>query len=76
MGTTRKFTAEIDTRLHAEFVTFAKQNGLTRRHVLEEALRSCLHNVVSSQHSVRPEVLDAFAQSVAVNQDLLKRLAK
>ena len=54
----------------------AERNGQTKRHVLEQALRFYLHNVVPSQHLVRPEVMDAFEQSVARNRDLLKRLAK
>jgi hypothetical protein len=35
-----------------------------------------VHNVVPSQHLVRPEVMDAFARSTARNRDLLQRLAK
>ena len=73
---TKKFTPEIDARLYDEFVAVAEQNGQTKRHVLEQALRFYLHNVVPSQHLVRPEVMDAFAQSVARNHELLKRLAK
>ena len=71
--TTKKFTPEIDAQLYDEFVAVAEQ---TKRHVLEEALRFYLHNVVPSQHLVRPEVMDAFEQSVARNRDLLQRLAK
>ena len=68
---TRKFTPEIDAKLYDEFVAVAEQNGQTRRHVLEEALRFYLRNVVPSQHLVRREVMDAFEQSVARNRDLL-----
>ena len=74
--TTKKFTSEIDARLYEEFVTVAEQNGQGQRHVLEQALRFYLHSVVPSQHLVRPEVLDAFEQSVACNLDLLERLTK
>jgi len=74
--TTKKFTPEIDAQLYEEFVEIAKQNGQTKRHVLEQALGFYLHNVVPSQHLVRPEVMDAFEQSVARNRDLLERLAK
>ena len=74
--TTKKFTPEIDAELYDEFVAVAEQNGQTKRHVLEEALRFYLYNVVPSQHLVRPEVMDAFEQSVAQNRDLLERLAK
>jgi hypothetical protein len=74
--TTKKFTPEIDAKLYDEFVAVAEQNGQTKRHVLEQALRFYLHNVVPSLHLVRPEVMDAFEQSVARNHELLERLAK
>jgi hypothetical protein len=73
---TKKFTPEIDAKLYDEFVAVAEQNGQTKRHVLEQALRFYLENVVPSQHLVRTEVMDAFEQSVARNRDLLQRLAK
>jgi len=73
---TKKFTPEIDAKLYDEFVTVAEQNGQTKRRVLEQALAFYLHNVVPSQHLVRPQVMDAFEQSVSRNRDLLQRLAK
>lgn len=73
---TKKFTPEIDAELYDELVTTAKKSGHTQRYVLEEALRYYLHNVVPSQHLVRPEVMNTFEQSVAHNRDLLERLAK
>ena len=75
-ATTKKFTPEIDAALYEEFVAVAKRNGQSQRYVLEQALAHYLHNVVPSQHLVRPEVMDAFEQSVARNRDLLHRLAK
>ncbi len=75
-STTKKFTPEIDAKLYKEFVAVAKRNGQSQRHVLEEALKFYLKNVVPSQHLVRREVMDAFEQSVAGNRDLLERLAK
>ena len=72
----KKFTPEIDDKLYEEFVNLAERNGQTKRHVLEEALRFYLRNVVPSQHLVRPEVMETFEQSVARNRDLLQRLAK
>ena len=75
-ATTKKFTPEIDAKLYKEFVDVAKRNGQSQRHILEEALRFYLKNVVPSQHLVRREVMDAFEQSVAANRDLLERLAK
>ncbi len=73
---TKKFTPEIDAKLYKEFVAVAERNGQTKRHVLEQALRFYLQNVVPSQHLVRPEVMDAFEQLVVRNRDLLQRLAK
>jgi hypothetical protein len=73
---TKKFTPEIDAQLYDEFVAIAEQNGQTKRHVLEQALKFYLRNVVPSQRLVRPGVMDAFEQSVTRNRDLLKRLAK
>ena len=75
-ATTKKFTPEIDAKLYKEFVDVAKRNGQSQRHILEEALKFYLKNVVPSQHLVRREVMDAFEQSVAANRDLLERLAK
>ena len=75
-ATTKKFTPEIDAKLYKEFVAVAKRNGQSQRHVLEEALKFYLKNVVPSQHLVRREVMDAFEQSAAANRDLLERLAK
>ncbi len=73
---TKKFTPEIDAKLYDEFVAVAEQNGQTKRHVLEEALKFYLRNVVPSQHLVRPEVMNAFERSAKRNRDLLERLAK
>ena len=73
---TRKFTPEIDAQLYEEMVAVAEKNGHTKRYVLEQALRFYLENVVPSQHLVRPQVMDAFEQSVVRNRDLLQRLAK
>lgn len=74
--TTKKFTPEIDAQLYDEFVAVAEKNGQTKRHVLEQALRFYLQNVVPSQHLVRAEVMASFEESVARNRDLLQRLAK
>lgn len=73
---TKKIAPEIDATLWDELIAVAKQNGQPQRYVLEQALAHYLHNVVPSQHLVRPQVMDAFEQSVARNRDLLERLAK
>ena len=74
--TTKKIAPEIDAKLWDELVAVAKQNGQSQRYVLEQALAHYLRNVVPSQHLVRPQVMDAFEQSVERNRDLLERLAK
>ena len=73
---TKKIAPEVDAKLCDELVAVAKKNGQPQRYVLEQALAHYLHNVVPSQHLVRPQVMDAFEQSVAHNRDLLERLAK
>jgi hypothetical protein len=76
MPATKKFTPEIDAKLYKEFVAVAKRNGQSQRHILEEALKFYLKNVVPAQQLARTEVMKAFEQSAAVNHDLLSRLAK
>jgi hypothetical protein len=73
-ATTKKFTPEIEAKLHKEFVAVAKRNGQSQRHVLEEALKFYLRNAAPTQLLVRAEVTKAFEQSAAGN--LLIRLAK
>jgi hypothetical protein len=41
---TKKFTPEIDAKLYDELVAVAEDNGQTKRHVLEQALRFLLRN--------------------------------
>jgi hypothetical protein len=73
---TKKFTPEIDAKLYKEFVAAAKRNGQSQRHVLEEALKFYLKNVVPAQHLARTDVMKAFEQSVTGNRILLERLSK
>ena len=73
---TKKIAPEIDAELWEELVQVAKRNGQPQRYVLEQALAYYLHNVVPSQHLVRPQVMDIFEQSVARNRALLERLAQ
>jgi hypothetical protein len=72
---TKKIAPEIDAELWNELTAVAKQNGQSQRYVLEQALAHYLHNVVPSQHLVRPQVMQAFEQSVDRNRELLQRLA-
>src|SRR5260370_38357740 len=73
---TKKFTPKIDAALYEEFVVAAKKNGQSHRYVLEQALGFYLHNVVPSQHLVRPAAMEAFEQSVIPNRALPARPAK
>jgi hypothetical protein len=73
---TKKIAPEIDAKLWEELVAVARQNGQPQRYVLEQALAHYLHNVVPSQHLVRPKVMDVFERVVDRNRDLLERLAK
>lgn len=73
---TKKIAPEVDAELWKKFVAVAKQNGHSQRYVLEQALTHYLHNVVPSQHLVRPNVMKTFSRVVDRNRDLLDRLAK
>jgi len=73
---TKKIAPEVDAELWEKFVAVAKQNGQSQRYVLEQALTHYLHNVVPSQHLVRPNVMKTFSRVVDRNRDLLDRLAK
>ena len=70
---TKKFTPEIDAELYDEFVAVAERNGQTKRHVLEQALRFYLRNVVPSQHLVRPEVITIAEQHKQEGPNLWER---
>jgi hypothetical protein len=76
MSHTVKIAPEIDAKLYQELVSVAKENGQTRRFVLERALEHYLHNVVPSQCMVRPDLMAAYRRSNKKYRDLYKRLAK
>ena len=73
---TVKIGPAIDARLYKELVAVAKRNGQSQRHLLEKAIEHYLHNVVPSQHLVRPEVMDAFRRSNEKFRELYQELAK
>ena len=75
-GATKKIAPEIDAELWEELTRVARQNGQSQRYVLEQALAHYLHNVVPSQHLVRPKVMEIFERSAARNRQLLELLAK
>jgi len=66
---------EIDAKLYEELVFVAKENGQSRRFVLERALEHYLHNVLPSQRMVRPEVMAAYRRSNEKYRELYKSLA-
>ena len=75
MPATVKIAPEIDAKLYAELVAVAKKNGQSQRFILEKALEHYLHNVVPSQHLVRPEVMAAYRRSNEKYRELYRRLA-
>ena len=75
MPSTVKIAPEIDAKLYAELVAVAKKNGRSQRFVLERALEHYLHNVIPSQHLVRPEVMAAYRRSNERYRELYRRLA-
>jgi len=73
---TRKIGLEMDTRLYAELSRLAKENGQSRRFLLEKALEHYLQFVVPSQGTVRPDVMSHFRRSTDKNRKLHELLAK
>jgi len=66
----------MDTRLYAELSRLAKENGQSRRFLLEKALEHYLQFVVPSQGTVRPDVMSHFRRSTDKNRKLHELLAK
>jgi hypothetical protein len=73
---TKKIGLEMDARLYAELSKLAKENGQSRRFLLEKALEHYLRSVVPSQGTVRPEVMAHFRKSTDKNRKLHELLAK
>jgi predicted transcriptional regulator len=73
---TIKIGPEIDAKLYKEFVAIAKKNGQSQRFLLEKAIEHYIRNVVPSQNTVRPEVMEAFRRSNAKFRDLYRKLAE
>lgn len=72
---TVKIGPAIDAKLYKELVAVAKENGQSQRHILEKAIEHYLHNVVPSQHLVRPEVMEAYRRSNEKFRELYQKLA-
>jgi hypothetical protein len=73
---TVKIGPAIDAELYKELVAVARENGQSQRHLLERAIEHYLHNVVPSQHLVRPEVMEAYRRSNEKFRELYEKLAK
>lgn len=73
---TVKIGPAIDAKLFKEFVAVARENGQSQRHLLEKAIEHYIHNVVPSQHLVRPEVIEAYRRSNEKFRELYQKLAK
>jgi hypothetical protein len=72
----KKIGLEMDVRLYKRLSDLAKNNGQSRRFLIEKALEHYLRFVVPSQGNVRPEVMNHFRRSTDKNRKLHKRLAK
>ena len=75
-SSTTKIGLEIDSALYDSLTTLARENGQSRRFLLEQALKFYFEAVVPSQGTVRPEVLAHYRQSAQKNRKLLQLLAK
>ncbi len=73
---TKKIGLEMDARLYQALSKLAKENGQSRRFLLEKALEHYIRFVVPSQGTVRPEVMNQFRRSTDKNRKLHHLLAK
>jgi hypothetical protein len=73
---TKKIGLEMDARLYQQLSNLAKENGQSRRFLLEKALEHYIRFVVPSQSTVRPEVMGHFRRSTDKNRKLHQLLAK
>ena len=73
---TVKIGPAIDAKLYKELVAIARKNGQSQRYLLEKAIEHYIHNVVPSQHLVRPEVMEAYRRSNEKFRELYEKLAK
>jgi hypothetical protein len=74
--TTIKIGPALVAMLDRAFVAVAKENGQSQRFLLEKAIEHYIHTVVPSQHTVRPEVMEAFRRSNEKFQELYRKLAE
>lgn len=67
---TKKIGLEMDANLYQELSKLAKENGQSRRFLLEKALEHYMRFVVPSQSTVRPEIMSHFRRSTDKNRKL------
>ena len=75
-ATLKKIGAAINAKLHEEFAAVAQQYGHSQRYLLERAIDYYIHNVIPTQHTVRPEVMAAYRRSNEKFKDLYRKLAE
>jgi len=73
---TRKVGLEINARLYAELSRLAKENGQSRRFLLERAVEHYIQFIAPSQGTVRPEIMAHFRRSAEKNRKLHELLAE
>ena len=73
---TVKIGPAIDSKLYKEFVSIAKENGQSQRFLLEKAIEHYIRNVIPSQRTIRPEVMEAYRRSNEKFRSLYRKLAK
>ncbi|MGC2527376.1 MAG: hypothetical protein WA639_06490 [Candidatus Acidiferrum sp.] len=73
---TKKVGLEMDARLYRQLSALAKENGQSRRFLLEKALEHYIQFVVPTQSTVRPEIMSHFRRSTDKNRKLHSLLAK
>ena len=73
---TKKIGLEMYAHLYRQLSDLAKENGQSRRFLLEKALEHYIRFVVPSQGTVRPEVMSQFRRSTDKNHKLHQLLAK
>ena len=76
MPALKKMGPAIDAKLHREFVAIAKKFGHSQRFLLEKAIDYYIHNVLPSEHALRPEVMTAYRRSNERFKDLYRKLAE
>jgi hypothetical protein len=73
---TRKVCFVMRRNLYASLSNLAKENGQSKRLILEKALEHYIRFVTPTQGVVRPEIMAHVHRSVEKNRKLLHRLGQ